>query len=181
MRLLCNLQALLYDIISVLITKKLKIFILVQHQFLDNFSILISRIVFKTLLYYIWTELLLRQIYEITNKLFSNSLIDLRNLKIQNKLNNIVSIWIHDKNESVFSNAFYDHHFLIRCSCVDTFLHYTAAVLVTSNLHTVFTDCIVYELVVLSSPFFQYFLYYVISVYFVAHVQYNWLYIFLHK
>ena len=88
MRLLCNLQALLYDIISVLITKKLKIFILVQHQFLDNFSILISWIVFKTLLYYIWTELLLRQIYEITNKLFSNSLIDLRNLKIQNKLYN---------------------------------------------------------------------------------------------
>ena len=100
---------------------------------------------------------------------------------IQNKLNNIVSIWIHDKNESVFSNAFYDHHFLIRCSCVDALLHYTAAVLVTSNLYTVLTDCIVYELVVLSSPFFQYFLYYVISVYFVAHVQYNWLYIFLHK
>lgn len=137
---------------------------------MNNFFILLCWIVFKAFLNNIWTELLLWKINKITHKFFTNSLIDFWNLKIQHKLYNIVCVWIHYKNKSIFGYAFNNHHFLLECCRVDALLHDTASVLMTSNLYTVFTNSVVYELVIFRSPNFQDFLYYMISVYFVAHI-----------
>jgi len=67
-------------------------------------------------------------------------------------LNYIVTIRIFDKDECMLSNFKHKTHLLVNLRPVYAFLHDTAAMLMTCNLHTLVNHGIIYKLVKLRLP-----------------------------